>query len=158
MANPSLRVAELKAVRAVKAGLKRIDAEQERFILQYLEECLRGIHPGKLTWKAIESFTGFSRQALSAKPDIATAYERVKLGQRSKSTRKPAKTADERNARLNGEIDRLRSILDAFDERFARIAYHCSVRGIGLDELEQPLPTVYRARPRSGGKGKAHHW
>lgn len=112
-------------------------------LLTEIDCWIRGERKGLLTWQALERFSGFSRQSLSKNERVVNLYDKAKALQRNKG-RKPPKTPDERLARLNGELEHLRRVLDQYDERFARIAYWCNAKAIDLSELIVPMPARHR--------------
>jgi hypothetical protein len=134
--------------KSIRKKVKRIGSKELAVIIRYLEEWLRGVHRGLLTWSILEKQTGFSRQALSAKSEVSRMYERVKAKQRSRRKPKQLATIDERIARLQEKCDQLRATVDKYDDRWTRIAYHCATRNINIDELEMPLPVLNRDQPR----------
>ncbi|WP_186111844.1 hypothetical protein [Burkholderia gladioli] len=131
-----------KAIRANSkisvAKLASIVAELERWRDKEL-----GV---KLTWERIEAFSGFTRQALSRHPKIASAYQEAKLSlsmpdRRSRSRSQGDERAyfDETLASLRAEVRRYEALEQGWLQRWQRIAFHCSRRGLSIDELDQPL-------------------
>jgi hypothetical protein len=142
--------------KSIRRKVRRIGSKELAVIIRYLEEWLRGVHRGPLTWSILEKQTGFSRQALSGKAEVSGLYERVKTQQRKGTKPKRLATVDERIARLQEKCDELRTTVDRYDDRWTRIAYHCATRNINIDELEMPLPIVNRDQPRVvRGPGRA---
>lgn len=127
---------------------RRIGPAELTQILDHLNEWIGGRIPGKLSWQHLERFSGFSRQALSGKNEIATLFERVKITQRDGVQRKRPATVDDRIQRLRAQVQELRHTLDNYDDRWSRIAYHCSAQNIDLDALQRPLPPLNRGELR----------
>ncbi|WP_244816429.1 hypothetical protein [Caballeronia sp. Lep1P3] len=100
----------------------------------------------KLTWERIEAFSGFTRQALSRHRAIANAYQSAK---RALATRRPSSGSRSTYGelhQLDQTIQSLRERLSQFEvleqvwlERWQRIAYHCSRRGLSIEEFDKPI-------------------
>ncbi|KGD08476.1 MULTISPECIES: hypothetical protein [Burkholderia] len=131
-----------KAIRANSkisaAKLTSIIAELERWRDKEL-----GV---KLTWERIEAFSGFTRQALSRHPKIASAYQEAKRSlsmpdrrSRSRSQDDERTYFDETLASLRAEVRRYEALEQGWLQRWQRIAFHCSRRGLSIGELDQPL-------------------
>ncbi|MBF3754677.1 hypothetical protein [Burkholderia pseudomallei] len=131
-----------KAIRANSkisaAKLTSIIAELERWRDREL-----GV---KLTWERIEAFSGFTRQAMSRHPKIVSAYQEAKRslstpGRRSRSRSQSDERAyfDEIVETLRAEIRRYEALEQVWLQRWQRIAFHCSRRGVNISELDRPL-------------------
>jgi hypothetical protein len=110
----------------------------------------RGERHGKLTWKALEAFSGFSKPALWAKPDIKKAVRRVLNAQRANATPagKERRTPDERISALEGTVEALRENIRAYDELWALYEYNVQRMGWDPNELRRPMDPTARVTVR----------
>jgi hypothetical protein len=111
----------------------------------------KGERAGPLSWSALETFAGFSRVSLWAKPTIKEAFQQVNAAQRRDATPriKAPRTTDERIDAMQRTVDELREIVRAYDERW--VLYEYNVQRLGLDpgELRRPLDPLVREQLRS---------
>lgn len=115
---------------------------------------------GKLTWDRLISrlaLTGptWTRQALFAKPEIATAFQEAKKQLRGEPRKEPRDqisdpetltdpavgVLEKKVASLEAEVDQLKRVLRDYDERFIRFQYNAQRRGVSIAELNMPLPS-----------------
>ncbi|WP_069638367.1 hypothetical protein [Burkholderia sp. PAMC 26561] len=100
----------------------------------------------KLTWDILERFSGFTRPALSAHPEIVDALKLARLAlqsDRAAATRASLSRADEivrENARLAKELAKYKRGEDVWHEKWICIAYNAQARGISIEELTQNIP------------------
>jgi hypothetical protein len=116
-------------------------------VLSELDAWCRGERPGKLGWKNLEEFSGFTRQALSDHDEIAERFGQAKVINRPKDgiTKKPPKSTDQRIIDLQREIESLRGIINRYDER-----------GIDLVVLAEQMDPPARGNVTThGGKARA---
>lgn len=121
-----------------------IDVE---YVLKELEAWREGQRGSRLVWELLEKTSGFSRQALSAKPEIATAFGATKLALKAGIKPKRPKESDfleKRIAALDAEVKRYQALEAVWLERFARYAYHCRGEGTSVDKLDRPIPIAGR--------------
>ena len=124
-----------------------MSAADVQYAVKELQAWGAGQRSAKLSWRLIEKITGFSRQSLSAKPDIAKAFDAAKKSLREgRAVRQPR--ADDY---LEQRLESLRAQLEQYKQyeqdnlaRWARIAYHCRGKGFSIDDLDKPLPPVQR--------------
>lgn len=114
-----------------------------KFVLAELAAWQRGERGTKLTWHAIARTSGFSRQALFARKDIAAAFSAAKSGFRNGLPRKRAGVENILEAKVRQLKDKVAE-LEAQDARwmvkFAQITYHLRMRNLSIDQFDQPLP------------------
>jgi len=124
--------------------------ENVQAVLQELDAWCRGERPGRLGWKKLEEFSGFTRQALSDHEDIAQRFGQAKAANRPKSNgqKSAPKTVDQRITELQREIESLRGLINRYDERWARYARNAALRGIDLQALDEPMDPPARANVR----------
>ena len=128
-------------------SVPKMSAADVQHAVRELQAWGDGQRSAKLSWRLIEKITGFSRQSLSAKPDIAKAFDAAKRSLRAgRPPRRPR--ADDY---LEQKLDSLKAQLKQYEqyeaenlERWARIAYHCRGKGFSIDDLDKPLPPVQR--------------
>ena len=106
----------------------------------------RGEQPGRLTWKSLEDASGFTRQALASKPQIAEAYGIAKGASRGDVRRvhapKPeAQLVDD----LRREIDQLKGIVMRYDDRWMRWTRNAAQLGYDIERLDEHLDPPARA-------------
>ena len=106
-----------------------------------------GQRGSKLSWSLLEKSTGFSRQTLCSKPEIATGYAAAKLalakGLRPRRT-KDSDFLEDRVLYLKSEVARYKELESEWLERWVRIAYHARGKGLSIEELDRPLPPAGR--------------
>ncbi|MFT4068595.1 hypothetical protein [Paraburkholderia sp.] len=105
----------------------------------------------KLTWQRIEAFSGFTRQALSRPEKIRHAYQEAKCAlatpgrcSRSRSRSDELTYLDQTIENLRMKITRYEALEQQWLQRWQRIAFHCSRRGISIRELDRPLDFLNR--------------
>lgn len=124
----------------------KMSAEDKQRVLHELDAWCRHERKGRLTWARLEDVSGFTRQALSSHPDILERYGVAKAVNRPDKTRAPLpKTADQRVLDLQREVERLKSIINRYDERWATYARNAALLGYDLERLEEPLTPPGRA-------------
>ncbi|RKR43247.1 hypothetical protein B0G82_0807 [Paraburkholderia sp. BL17N1] len=120
-------------------------------IVAELERWRDGELGTKLTWERVEAFSGFTRQALSRHAEIVRAYHDAKdaLARPGRQSRSRAMEAerqyfDQTLERLRAEVDRYKVLEQQWLQRWQRIAFHCSRRGMSIDDLDRPLDPLNR--------------
>ena len=117
---------------------------------------------GALTWiKLIDAverrlYCRYTRQALSSHDRISEAFLLCKArlaGCLSASRDRKPKTSEEqalyaRLARRDAEVIRLRSENQRLIERHVLWLYNAQMGGLGLPELDRPLPPVHRGQTK----------
>ncbi len=100
----------------------------------------------KLTWDIVERFSGFTRPALSAHPEIVDALKSARLAlqsDRAAATRVSLSRADEtsrENERLCKELEKYKRGENLWHEKWLCITYNAQARGISIEELTQDIP------------------
>lgn len=126
----------------------KITPDDKQKILHELDAWYRGERAGRLTWAQLERVSGFTRQALSNHREIVERYGEAKALNRpngASSKPSPRKTVDQRVLDLQREVERLRSIIGRYDERWARYARNAALLGYDLERLEVQLDPPARA-------------
>lgn len=103
--------------------------------------------------KAITNQT-YTRQALSAHADIAEAYgvasknhQKIKGGGILPSPKPDADSLkDQKIAKLEGEVDRQRELIDALQDLLVRFVGNAALQGITQEQMEAALPDRSRQR------------
>jgi len=117
-------------------------------VIAELDAWRRGERAGRLTWKRLEATSGFTRQALSAKDTICEAYGQIKAATRTSRGPRPCKTDQQQLDDLRREIDRLKSVIARYDERWIRWTRNATLLGYDLDRLNEPLEPPARSHTR----------
>jgi len=132
--------------------IRRMKQADVNTILRELTAWEKGQREGILTWDRLVKFSGFSRQTLWAKETIRARFDALKRARRSKAPARPiVRTIDERIEKYEVEIQRLKAIINKYDELWARIEYNARVMGVDTDALRRPLRPLAREvtrRPR----------
>lgn len=127
-------------------------------VLEELDAWCRRERPGKLTWAALEDFSGFSRQSLSTHSEIKERYDAAKAVLRGKQKRTYApKPIDEQVAALREEVATLKGIIQRYDERWARYALNAARLGLDIERLDAAMDPPARSYVRTAHRvGTAH--
>jgi hypothetical protein len=103
----------------------------------------------------------YTRQALHKHVRIADAFSLRKEALRDDAGETPRLTSSpelqaaiERIARLEAENHRLEVENNRLLEQYARWIYNANVRGVSINALSQPLPTIDRGRTDASQKGR----
>lgn len=103
----------------------------------------------------------YTRQTLHKHRRIADAFALRKdaLREGDGKAKPPASSPElqiamERIARLEAENQRLEAENNRLLEQYARWAYNANIRGVSIDVLSQPLPTIDRGRTDAQQKGR----
>ena len=117
---------------------------------------IHGWDEAKLTWDAIcdaaEPLVGKkpTRQSLTTHSAIATAYKVVKKGVKERGPRNPRpvslKSASDRIAKLEREIEQLKEENRAYKQQFVLWQYNAYKYGLKEHQLMEPLPKIDRER------------
>ncbi|MGC2965712.1 hypothetical protein [Paraburkholderia aspalathi] len=136
--------------RTIRANGKLGDGKVAGIVAE-LERWRDGDLGTRLTWERVEAFSGFTRQALSRHPEIHQAYLEAKRvlatpGRRSRSRLKSDEIQylDQTIESLRAQITRYEALEQQWLQRWQRIAYHCSRKGMSIDELDRPLDNLNR--------------
>ncbi len=117
------------------------------YVLKELKAWREGQRGSRLVWEILAKSSGFSRQALSGKTEIADAYAETQVALKAGLKPKPPKESDfleNRIAHLEAEVKRYQALEAVWLERFVRYAYHCRGEGISVDKLDRPIPVADR--------------
>ena len=96
---------------------------------------------GKVTWTKLEEMTGFSRQALSANPVIASEYHEINGAQKTVVTaEKRVEDLEAKLAKSEDKCKRLKATLKEYDAKYARWMYNATNANLSIDELNVPVP------------------
>ncbi|MFP3801967.1 hypothetical protein [Paraburkholderia sp. SIMBA_027] len=136
--------------KAIRANSK-ISERKAAAIVAELDRWRDGELGTKLTWQRIEAFSGFTRQALSRHETIRHAYQEAKRTlatpgrlSRSRSRSDELTYLDQTIENLRLQIRRYEALEQQWLQRWQRIAFHCSRRGISIGELDRPLDSLNR--------------
>ena len=137
-------------VRSIRANAKLDDAKMVSIIAE-LQRWKAGELGRHLTWGRIEECSGYTRQALSRHPPILRAYQAAKRALDKPKRRSLTRSTSDEILYLDQMIRSLREQLSHYEaaerawiERWQRIAYHCSRRGLSVDELDGPIDAQHR--------------
>lgn len=125
---------------------KMTDADRQ-YALKELEAWRDGQRGSKLAWNLLEKTTGFSRQTLSAKPEIKEAYDAAKAAlSQGLRPRRPKNDGyvEDRLKHLTNELEHYKQLEAEWLERWMRIAYHLRGKGLSIEDMDRPLPTINR--------------
>lgn len=138
-----------KKKRAVAAG--RMTPAIIAAVVAEIQAYGSGKRERPLTWQALSEFSGFSHVSLWKKAPIKAAFGVVQQAQRPDATpsMKAPKTTDERVSALQSTVEELRSIIRAYDERWALQEHNIHRLGIEPDELRRPLDELARDQVKS---------
>jgi hypothetical protein len=130
---------------------RKMTTEDIGFIIQELRRWEQGDFGPKLTWEKIEKFTGFTKPALHAKPEIKEAFQKAKEilakgGRKSVARQKDeyAVYLENKTGALQEELKKYKQLEMTWLAKWQRIAYHLKVRGISIEEVDQTLPCIDR--------------
>lgn len=113
----------------------------------------RGDREGVLTWDKLVLFSGFSRQSLWAKQSIKVKFEAAKRALKTDPVPKVTRrTVDERVVAYQRQIAELKSVINRYDELWARIEYNSRTMGVDPDALRKPLRPLARELVRKRGR------
>jgi hypothetical protein len=135
-----------------KRRAKNLTAAQVKTIVELIDGW-----SGKLTWdllrEAIASRTSqtYERQALAAHEAIQKAFTNKKATPTAvkKTASSPElEAAEQAIDRLEATVKRLTHENNTLIEQFVRWAHNASLRGLGEDFLNQPLPPVDREKTK----------
>ena len=128
----------------------KMSAADKQRVLHELDAWCRGERVGRLTWARLEEVSGFTRQALSSHPDIVERYGDAKAVNRpgNKARISRPKSNDQRVLDLQREVERLKSIINRYDERWAIYARNAALAGFDLERLEAPMDPPARGPVR----------
>jgi hypothetical protein len=136
--------------KAIRANSK-IGERKAAGIVAELERWRDGELGTKLTWERIEAFTGFTRQALSRHQEIMHAYQEAKRAlvapdrrSRSRLHGNELMYLDQTVENLRAEVRRYEALEQQWLQRWQRIAFHCSRKGLSIEELDRPLDYLNR--------------
>ncbi|KPD17408.1 hypothetical protein ADM96_18665 [Burkholderia sp. ST111] len=136
--------------KAIRANSK-ISERKAAGIVAELDRWRDGELGIKLTWERIEAFSGFTRQALSRHPDILRAYQQAKRALAAPDRRSWSRSRGDELTYLDQTVESLRMQIRRYEtleqqwlQRWQRIAYHCSRKGMSIEELDRPLDDLNR--------------
>jgi len=131
--------------KSIRANAK-LDDRKVASILAELQRWGNGEFGRGLTWRSIEECSGYTRQALSRHPPILQAYQTAKRALDKPKRRSRTKSASDEILYLDQTVRSLREQLSHYQaaerswiERWQRIAYQCSRRGLNIEELDSPI-------------------
>lgn len=125
---------------------RRMSIADIRSIVRELDCWAKGERTGDLSWGLVEEYSGFTRQALNARPEIKAAFGTAKAGLKG-GLAKARMDAVADNASLIAENHRLKTEIGlhiareaGWKARWQRIAYHIRAKGIQVSHVDRPLP------------------
>ena len=131
----------------------RITPEREKEICDLIVLLASRATSGKVTWAQLEDATGFTRQALSAREQIAETYQSIN------GTKKTIVTAEQKLEELKAklakkeeECKRLSETLAEYDQKYVRWLYNATNANLTVDQLNAPLPDSMKTTARKGNK------
>ena len=121
----------------------RLSDEDKARIIDQLDRWGRGEIEQKLTWKALEDRSGFSRQSLSSHDDIKHAKLAAEIALKNLPNAKQA-TAEEVQ-RLKNQVEALQQQVADHErrerlwrERWQRIAFNVRQKGMQMHQIDAP--------------------
>lgn len=128
----------------------KMSAEDKQRVLHELDAWCRRERHGRLTWSRLEEVSGFTRQALSGHQEIVERYGEAKAVNRPESIGRISrrKSTDQRVLDLEREVERLKGIINRYDERWATYARNAALVGFDLERLEAPMDPPVRGAVR----------
>ena len=104
-----------------------------------------------LSWAALQKFSGFTRVALWAKPEVKSAFQRARIALKPDATPtiKAPRTVDERINTLQNQLHEMRETIRIYDEQWILYEYNMQRLGLDPDELRRPLDSVQRHQIRA---------
>ncbi len=134
-------------------SLHRMKPADVQSVVREISAWARGDREGVLTWSKLVEFSGFSRQSLWAKQTVKDKFEAAKRALKKETTPKVARrTVDERVIAFQKEIAELKSIINRYDELWARIEYNSRAMGVDPKALRRPLRPLARELVRRRGR------
>ncbi|MGO4413947.1 hypothetical protein AB4Z27_13405 [Cupriavidus sp. KB_39] len=140
----------------IRANAK-VSADRLATILAELERWRDRELGRQLAWERIESFSGYSRQALSRHPDILRAFQAAKHAlacpdrpSRSRGLDEELAFQDRTIVRLREELSRYERLEQQWYARWQRVALHCGRLGLSLEDLDRPLEQGLQNGPKRG--------
>ncbi|MFN4350536.1 MAG: hypothetical protein ACK4F6_07005 [Hylemonella sp.] len=118
-----------------------------QYAIKELEAWRDGERGVRLAWNLLEKSTGFSRQTLSSKSEIKSAYDAAKESLTKGIRPRRPRADDYLESRLKAmecELDRYKKLEAEWLERWVRIAYHARGKGLTIADLDKPLPPIGR--------------
>lgn len=137
-----------------KRKVPKMSAEDVQRALHELDAWCRGEREGRLTWDRLAQVVRFTRQALSSHEEIAKRFGEAKVANRPRGSKIKAapKSVDQRVLDLQREIEGLRTVINRYDERWARYARNAALHRIDLRLLDEPMDPPARANVRAHNK------
>ncbi|MEM5440496.1 hypothetical protein [Paraburkholderia diazotrophica] len=136
--------------RSIRANAK-IDEQKMTSIVRELHRWRDGEFGNKLTWGRIEDCSGYTRQALCRHAPIVQAYQAAKRALAAPEPRSRSRSRSDEILYLDQTVQTLREQLRRYEglerawiERWQRIAYHCSRRGLSIEEFDSPIDEQHR--------------
>jgi hypothetical protein len=136
--------------KAIRANSK-ISERKAAGIVAELDRWRDGELGTKLTWQRIEAFSGFTRQALSRHEKISHAYQEAKRALKAPGRRSRSRSRSDELTYLDQTIENLRLQVRRYEaleqqwlQRWQRIAFHCSRKGLSIEDLDRPLDGLNR--------------
>ncbi|WP_294363412.1 protein kinase [Pseudomonas sp.] len=118
-----------------------------RRIVRDLDLWALGEKNGELSWAAVEEMSGFTRQALNARPEIKAAFGVAKEALRTGGAGKAKQEALgdnalllNENARLKAEIAAYAARETAWKARWQRIAFNLRLNNRQVSHIDRPAP------------------
>lgn len=125
----------------------KMTASDLQYALKELEAWRDGQRGRRLSWNLLEKATGFSRQTLCVKPELASLYAEAKsaLAKGLPARRpKPEDFLEDKLEHLESELARYKQLEDQWLEKWVRIAFHSRAKNLSIDDFDKPLPAASR--------------
>ncbi|HBN89300.1 hypothetical protein [Rheinheimera aquimaris] len=137
----------------MKVKQARITAEREKEICDLVVLLASRAANGKVTWAQLEKATGFTRQALSAREQIAETYQCINGTKKTMvSTEQKLDELEAKLAKKEAECRRLSETLAEYDRKYVRWLYNATIANLTVDQLNAPLPESMKTISRKGNK------
>ena len=132
---------------------KRIDPKMFAQIELWLQGWATGQYGRQLTWDKLATYSGFSRQSLSANRAISRAYRSTKVaiqhGFLRENVEPHLRRAEEQISQLQDSIKELEQQHEAWASLWERWRYNARQQGWDVSLLDKEMPKpAHRKRPR----------
>lgn len=132
---------------------KRMDQKIVAQIERWLQGWATGQYGSQLTWDKLATYSGFSRQSLSANRAISRAYRSTKIaikrGFLRENVEPHLQQHEEQISRLRDRIEELEVQHDAWTSLWERWRYNARQQGWDVSLLDKDMPKpLHRKRPR----------
>lgn len=131
---------------------RKMTREDVLSVVNELQRWANGERATDLTWMIVERFSGYSKPALWAKPEIKNAFQQAKTALRDPNRKLHSRTKEEYVIWVEESRDDALKKLDEYKQleqkwlaRWQRIAFHLQQIGKTIEEFDKPLLDVNRS-------------